>query len=381
MEGLEENVPRSSAEVDLIVIGGGPAGTSAAITAARRGARVRLLERCRLPRQRVCGEFISAESLELLGDLVGSTSPELLEGALRISQARLFVDGHAVLVSVTPAAASVARWDLDAGLWRASQEAGVAAQESTVVADVSGPGPFVVITSAGEFRARAVVNAAGRWSNLRRKPDSGNGHKDRWLGIKGHFAEEAPPASVDLYFFEGGYCGVQPARLAGLDADHDVSGRVNVCAMVRAMAARTLPEVFRLHPELAIRARTWKPLMEPLSTSPLIFETPEPLQGGLLAVGDAAGFVDPFVGEGISLALRSGVTAAECLEPFFRGQASLDEARAEYTRRYESRCLPVFRNSSKVRRLLRLPRPLRSSLVQLLEKAPAVTRYLVSATR
>jgi flavin-dependent dehydrogenase len=381
MEGLEENVSRSGREADLIVIGGGPAGTSAAITAARRGARVRLLERCRLPRQRVCGEFISAESLELLGNLLGTTRPELLQGALRISEARLFLDRHAVVVPLMPAAASVARWDLDAGLWRASEESGVAAQQSTVVGDVSGHGPFVVATSAGEFRARAVVTAAGRWSNLRRRSDSGNGHKGRWLGIKGHFAEEAPPASVDLYFFEGGYCGVQPARLAGLDADNDLPGRINVCAMVRAMSARTLSEVFRLHPELASRARTWRPLMEPLRTSPLIFETPQPLQDGLLAVGDAAGFVDPFVGEGISLALRSGATAAECLEAFFRGQATLEDARAEYARRYESHCLPVFRNSSKIRRLLRLPRPLRSSLVQFLEKAPAVTRYLVSATR
>jgi flavin-dependent dehydrogenase len=55
---------------DLIVIGGGPAGTSAAITCARSGARVLLLERGRFPRQKVCGEFVSAESLALLADLL-----------------------------------------------------------------------------------------------------------------------------------------------------------------------------------------------------------------------------------------------------------------------------------------------------------------------
>lgn len=381
MEGLVKNTLRSDVDFDLIVIGGGPAGTSAAVTAGRAGARVLLVERGRLPRQRVCGEFVSAESLELLRTLLGTTNPELLPHALRISEARLMVDGHAISVPVWPAAASVARWELDEALWRAAERAGVDARQNAVVAKVSGQGPFLVSTSAGEFHARALVNAAGRWSNLGRKAGSVNGHEQRWLGIKAHFREEAPPASTDLYFFDGGYCGVQPVRMVGLDAEGDVAERINVCAMVRAAAARTLPEVLQLHSELAARAKTWRPLKEPLSTSPLIFRKPQSLQNGMLMAGDAAGFVDPFAGDGISLALRSGAMAAECLDSFFQGKATLDEARAEYTRVYESRCLPVFRNSSKIRRLLRLPQPLRSSLARFLEKKPALTRYLVSATR
>ena len=55
---------------DLIVVGGGPAGESAAITAVRGGARVVLLERGKFPRHKVCGEFVSAESLELLSSLL-----------------------------------------------------------------------------------------------------------------------------------------------------------------------------------------------------------------------------------------------------------------------------------------------------------------------
>jgi flavin-dependent dehydrogenase len=68
---------------DLIVVGGGPAGTSAAITCARHGARVLLLERGQFPRHKVCGEFVSAESLELLSDLLAPQhagwSPMLFE--------------------------------------------------------------------------------------------------------------------------------------------------------------------------------------------------------------------------------------------------------------------------------------------------------------
>src|ERR1700688_1490182 len=110
---------------DLIIIGGGPAGTSAAISAARSGASVLLLERGRFPRHKVCGEFVSAESLGLLTDLLDSDHAALLRNAIRIPQARVFLDGRVVQTAVDPPAASIARLDLDAALWHAAEGAGV----------------------------------------------------------------------------------------------------------------------------------------------------------------------------------------------------------------------------------------------------------------
>jgi len=75
MEALD---PSLKFNFDLIVIGAGPAGSSAAITAARAGASVLLCERGRLPRQRVCGEFVSAESLELLTTLFAEHASDLI---------------------------------------------------------------------------------------------------------------------------------------------------------------------------------------------------------------------------------------------------------------------------------------------------------------
>ncbi len=101
---------------------------------------------------------------------------------------------------------------------------------------------------------------------------------------------------------------------------------VNACAMVRADRASTLTEVFSCHPALQERSRRWKPLSDSVSTSPLVFRQPQPERDGILMAGDAAAFVDPFVGDGISLALRSGSLAGECLLPFFAGKLSLAEA-------------------------------------------------------
>jgi menaquinone-9 beta-reductase len=369
--------PQKPALFDLAVIGGGPAGTCAAITAARAGARVLLVERGRLPRQRVCGEFVSAESLVLLAGLIASSSPALLRDALRIPQARLFFEGHSVHAPIDPPAASIARFDLDFTLWEAAQQAGVSTRVETTIESVTGSGPFTLRTEAEELHPRAVINASGRWSNLTPAgPDPLPDQKEKWLGLKAHFSEPSPHPSVDLYFFEGGYCGVQPVELAGTR-----EGRVNACAMVRSDIARSLPEVFAQNEELRARASKWQPLMEPVSTSPLIFREPEPVENGVLMVGDAAVFVDPFIGDGISLALRSGALAAECLLPFFKSEISLAEAATQYERAYRNRLLPVYRNSSQLRRLLRLPRPLRKSVGLLLETAPALSRLLVRMTR
>ncbi len=101
----------------------------------------------------------------------------------------------------------------------------------------------------------------------------------------------------------------------------------------------------------------------------------------MLMAGDAAGFVDPFVGDGISLALRSGALAAESLAPFVRGETLLGEAATAYRRTYERQLGPIFGASSKIRRMLLLPRSVRAPMLFLLESVPAVTRYLVRRTR
>jgi flavin-dependent dehydrogenase len=363
---------------DLIVIGGGPAGTSAAITCGRNGVRVLLLERGRFPRHKVCGEFVSAESLELLVDLVAPQHARLFSDAVRIPQARVFLDGRVLQARVSPPAASISRLDLDAALWDSAEQCGVESRQQITVQGISGSGPFQVRTSVGEFECRALINASGRWSNLNSEVPDAHAPSAKWLGLKGHFEESSPLASVDLYFFDGGYCGVQPVDIRdGISQ----SGRVNACAMVRADVASTLPEVFACHPALQERSRLWEPLTDPVSTSPLVFREPQPERDGVLMTGDAAAFVDPFVGDGISLALRSGNLAGQCLIPFLAGRVSLHEATRDYRAVYE-RCLtPVFRTSSKIRRMLSLPRTVRTPILRLLEKTPAITRYLVSKTR
>lgn len=357
---------------DLIVMGGGPGGTSAAITAAREGWRVLLLERGRFPRHKVCGEFVSTESLALLTWLLGDSHPDLLRRSLPLSESRLLLDGRTVRVPVNPPAASIARYDLDLALWNAAERVGVTTLQETTVQRIEGENPFRVATSAGEFCGRSVVNATGRWSNLKLEGSDFNG--SRWLGLKAHFHGAMEP-SVDLYFFDNGYCGVQP--VSGPDGET----LINVCALVRPSAAATLEQVLRSHPQLDSTSRSWTPAFPAVSTFPVILRNPRPVSGSVLNAGDAAGFADPFVGDGISLALRGGNLASRRLSPFLRGECALHESLRDYAHGYRGALQPVHRVSSLLRGFLRIPRGVRGALLTMCERSPQLARYLVETTR
>lgn len=352
-----------TAEYDLIVAGAGPAGSACGIVAARAGASVLLLEKDNFPRHKVCGEFISPESLGLLEWLLGSAQ---FQAKPAVSASRLFYRNRRARLLIDPPARCVSRAELDMELLRAARRAGVRAEEGVSIQKVEPGCVFTVTSGSGKFTARAVVNATGRWSQLSRHAPGA----EKWIGLKAHFSEPAPPGSVDLYFFDGGYCGVTPID----------GGSVNACALVRADVARSLDDVLAMHPELWRRSRGWRPLFAPLTTSGLRFHTPVTESEGMLLAGDAACFIDPYTGDGISLALHSGAMAARALLPFFAGNCSVEDARARYRAEYFRHLSPAFRNSAWIRRVLTTPPWIRSAAITL-AGAPPIARVLVRGTR
>jgi len=350
---------------DLAVIGGGPAGSSAAITAVRLGFTVLLLEAGSFPRQRVCGEFVSAEALSMLAELAGERQ---FVHAPRISKARIFVKETRATLPVNPPAASISRYDLDAALYQACALAGCVVRDRTRVQSVvpSQNGLLISLESGGIF-ARAAINATGRWSNMAKRTASAH---EQFIGLKGHFFEPDCSKSCDLYFFDGGYCGVQPIS----------DGMVNAAAMVKPSVAKNLTSVFAQNRNLKERSRTWKAAGDPVSTAPLIFRAPMTSDHGMLLVGDAAAFLDPFAGDGISIALHSGRIAAEALGRFLLGTCTVEDAISHYDREYRRLIHPALNGAKRLRTLQRLPLRLRAAAVACLN-IPLLARTVVKTTR
>jgi flavin-dependent dehydrogenase len=329
-----------------------------------------MFEAGNFPRQKVCGEFVSAESLGLLRQLLRQhpKAELVLRDAPVISQVRLFASGTSASAAVAPEALSISRHTLDLLLWEAAELAGVITRSRCEVLAIRGNHPFQVETTEGTAYARAVILCAGRWSRF--SDSSGVPRGPKWLGLKAHYRETNPAPSTDLYFFDHGYCGVQPI---GSDV-------VNVCAMVRSDCATKLSDVIHLSPELAKRAQGWEQLIPAVLTAPLLYRKLEPVRDNVLLTGDAVAFIDPFAGDGISLALRSGEAAAVCLVPYVAGAEPLEDAVVRYSCWYEREFAPSIAAAGRLRRMLNLPEAARAAAFRLL-RIPGMMPYLIRKTR
>lgn len=349
---------------DVAIVGAGPAGTSAALTAAERGLAVVLCERSSFDasrgRDKVCGEFISAEALPLLA----RWTPALLEHAPKISGTRLIAAGRAsAAFSLPEPARGISRLTLDAALWHAAGQAGVNLRSRCAIAQATRTdGGWQLRTATGEeLAAGAVIWATGR------QPAASGG---RWLGLKARFEGLPLRPEVELYSLRAGYCGVAPVE----------NGWTNVCCLLHARHAPSPVESTDFLSWLAcvegsealvarlLGARQATPTVV---TAGVALGPRAALAGGRLMAGDASGFVDPFTGDGIARALLSGQLAAAAV-------AEGNPAGYAVALRQASRA--SFRTGAGLRAAVLAPAWLQAALLPLAAH-PALGRRLVTATR
>ena len=378
---------------DLLVVGGGPAGAALASLAAQQGARVIVLERDRFPRDKVCGEFLSAEGCAVLGRM------GLLDGLIRAGgvpmTSCLLADArgrHAVselpeIAGAGRAALGISRYVMDEVILRHAASSGADVREGVIAtAPVIDGGRVRGVTTRGEaYRATLVVAADGRRSMLQRalRPRGGDPLRTTsrsWFGLKAHFpdATRGLGGRIELYVFEGGYAGLGPIE----------RGRLNLAliATVKALRAcggspdRLLRERILANPLLAERLGERRPCSEWKSVGPLRFGARRPVSGGVLFVGDAAGTIDPFSGEGMSHALAGAELALPlALEAIARGGLEPAASRA-YDRAWRDAFVPVTRRARLAGRIFehRLPASWAMSFLSLSVGARSLPRLVAS---
>jgi flavin-dependent dehydrogenase len=270
------------------IAGAGLAGSAAAIAAIGAGSSARMWDPSRIPKHKVCGEFLTPEIAPVM-ERLGLLEEFLAANPARMSRMRLIFESGAAESRFSEPAYGLSRYRLDALLRGAAEARGA----QWIVERV--PGEVDVTAHGRQFASTG---------------------RDRLFGFKAHFRGPVSDA-VELYFFDGFYVGVNPVE----------DGVTNVCGIGSEAGLRRLgfdyDALMASNSALSARLKPLSRSLEWLSTGPLVYEThlSDPPETGILA-GDALQFVDPFTGTGMTIAMWTGALAGEC--------AALDHPPSEY---------------------------------------------------
>ncbi|PIQ97935.1 MAG: geranylgeranyl reductase [Nitrospinae bacterium CG11_big_fil_rev_8_21_14_0_20_56_8] len=375
---------------DAIVIGGGPAGAASALFLAERGHRVALLDQARFPRDKVCGEFISPAAdpiLQRLGILaqIESASPVRLRGVAVSSYETVGIavdyPDHPGLASPVTSL-SFPRRGFDHLLIQRARERGIEVMEGFKVTDfifdnnlIAGVRGRDEANASFDFRSRMVIDAGGR-----------NAIAVRRLGLKRPAAggmKVAFAAHWEGAAFAEPYCYMHISPPGYTGTALVARGLANVVLVVDrppAASGNGMDEFYRcavlgnrLRREMLDGAQ---PAERVRTVESLAFTVDPPAVGGLVLVGDATGFIDPFTGEGIYLSLRSAELAAGVIDEALRSGDVSRSALARYDRLRRSEFRHKFILSKILQKLIYTP-SLSNRVIGVLSRHPRLAELLV----
>lgn len=304
-----------TSHTDVLIVGAGPAGIAAALTAQQRGLSVCVIDKATFPRDKCCGDGLTTGALRLLQQLGLQPSTVaswkvcrdvvLRSPSGRTVELQLPDDGQF--------AAIASRMDLDAALVNHARQRGVLVREGVSFVDISCDGDYHVTTSDGVVTARVVIAADGMWSPVRKalQPDR-SPYLGEWHALRQYAHNVTGPASDRLYVW------FEPDLLPGYAWSFPLAdGRVNLGFGILRGATQKVGDMKSLWASVLSRPHIREALGDAAVIDDKVSAWPIPARvtsatlsvDNVLFVGDAASATDVLTGEGIGQALLSGMLA------------------------------------------------------------------------
>lgn len=337
--------PKINYDCDVLISGGGPAGSALAFHLAKKGIQVLVVEAEKFPRDKVCGDGVSPIALAEL-DKLGITQTDKFTKANEVKSVGLFLKHDQVFINLSKPehlpfhARIIPRIELDNMIYEAAKKAGAKYLESSRVMKYSiGPNAAWVTVKCDKqeklIKAKLVVGADGSRSTIARQFHGSKPADDyQLLGLRAYYNNvNGPTDRVDIFFSEEGFPGIFWMFPKG-EKDSNVG---------MAMISQTFPhktdhikklltDHIATHPE--IRKRIGNGTLEAkMEGWPItFFNSSQKLAGvRLLLVGEAAGLINPLSGDGIQYALLSSRWAAETIEDCIATNDFSEESLYPYT--------------------------------------------------
>lgn len=320
---------------EIVIIGGGLAGLTAAIHLSQKGHNVTVIEKNDFPKHKVCGEYISNEVLPYLKSLnidLSSIKPTNIS-ELEFST----VSGKIIRKTLPLGGFGISRYALDEILCNKALHNGCEIIKDSAESVVFNNEKFTVVTAANDvINASIVIGAFGKRSIVDQKLNRDFiKKKSPWLAVKAHYKGEFPNNLVGLHNFEGGYCGVSKVE----------NNIINICYLADYETFKKYKNIDDYQQRVLMKNPYLKAIFEnsimlfdkPLTISQVSFEEKQIVENHILMIGDTAGLIHPLCGNGMAMAIHSAKIVAELVGDYLEHNIhSRKELERIYTKEWNS---------------------------------------------
>jgi flavin-dependent dehydrogenase len=324
---------------DVIIVGGGLAGLTAAIALSGFGHSVLLFETNAYPHHKVCGEYVSNEVIPYLERL--GIDLEVAGGVAITDFEISSTKGNKVATTLALGGTGISRFLFDDLLYKKAKSQGVHFNFTKVTDITFAANAFSVKSEGQTYTAKIVLGAYGKRSSLDKTLNRDFSFKKQdWLAVKAHYKNDSFAENlVALHNFEGGYGGLSKTE----------TGAVNFCYLAHYGNFKAYTDidgfnkgVVSKNPHLRdFLAQSELIFDKPLAIAQIAFDKKAPVVHHILMCGDTAGLIHPLCGNGMAMAIHSAKLVSESVQTFF-SDATYDRHRLEkeYTRNWNA----VFKN-------------------------------------